>query len=637
MNNYQDWAQLVAKKLEHESTLLAAIDKDELDDAAATEAFVRAVLEPFLPETFGIGSGRIVDAYGNYSEYLDIIVFNKNYPRIGMRGTHSAYLYESVLAAFAIRAKFVRKSFAEALNACASLADLESPADKIGLQRMAMKNGLKPGPDNTWVHQDPLQTARFELLGRPLSFVFGFSGFKFSHRQLQENIELWFENRGKSGVTTSMKCLPAVIATQGCFAWRNAAPLQLSNRKLLGIGNDDAPVRLIVLQLLYLLNRRLQVAIDGYGLKPSLDRYLSHFSVPKFEAGVGNVAEVVKLAAGKGVSSTAKAAAAKSAAKANPTASADGSPPADDSKPTASSQPAAAANTEAKAKPAASADGSPPADDSKPAASSQPAAAANTEAKANPAASADGSPPADDGKPAASSKPAATAKPAAAKPAAEAKPAEPEQRPATPEQKPAVAAKPAPEPAAKSESKPAAPAEKSAHFESSGVFDKPSPFASKPKPESPTEDAKAPEPRRSPPSQPLGSAPIPPSTADTKPGDPSPLEKPSVPPLDITLDGDTFAELTGQPSEPAASEPADGDPAVSTLITSPGEDDPKPAEAESSTDSNAEDWSNEEMQSTVIITPDASLSANEKSKKSGDEFIEKVKKQMSSPEPIGED
>jgi hypothetical protein len=63
----------------------------------------------------------------------------------------------------------------------------------------------------------------------------------------------------------------------------------LSNRELLGIGNDDAPIRLIVLQLLYLLNRRLNVTADGYGLKPSLKAYLSQFSAPKFEIGVGNV------------------------------------------------------------------------------------------------------------------------------------------------------------------------------------------------------------------------------------------------------------------------------------------------------------------------------------------------------------
>ena len=315
MNNYEDWAQLVAKKLEHESNLLAAIDKDEFDDAGASEAFARAVLEPFLPENFGIGSGRIVDAFGNYSDYVEIIVYNRDFPRIGMRGTHVAYLYESVIAAFVIRAKFVRKTFFEALDACASMAALETNTDKAALIKLAAKNGLKAGPNKTFVHTDPLRTARFQLLGRPPAFVFGFSGFKYSYRQLQENLELWFQNRVASATATPMKALPAVIATQGCFAWRNAAPLALSNREMMGIGNDDSPIRLIVLQLLYILNRRLQSSIDGYGLKPTLSAYLSHFSAPKFEVGVGNVAEVFDLKPGGSGSTQAKPAVQKQAAK----------------------------------------------------------------------------------------------------------------------------------------------------------------------------------------------------------------------------------------------------------------------------------------------------------------------------------
>jgi hypothetical protein len=163
--------------------------------------------------------------------------------------------------------------------------------------KLAKKNGLKPGPNRTFVHDDPLRTGRFELIGRPPAFVFGFSGIKYSYRQLQENIELWISNRQNAGIKTPMKALPAVIATQGCFAWRNAAPLALSNRQMLGIGNDDAPVRLIALQLLYLLNRRLNVTSDGYGLKPSLNAYLSHFEAPKFELGVGDVNDEVNAIA----------------------------------------------------------------------------------------------------------------------------------------------------------------------------------------------------------------------------------------------------------------------------------------------------------------------------------------------------
>ena len=295
MNNYEDWAQLVAKRLKGEADIIAAIEKDELNDTAANEAFVRAVLEPFLPENFGVGSGRIVDAFGNQSEHIDIVVYNRDFPRIGMVGASDAYLYESVLAVFSVRAKFIRKTFFDSLNACASLANLETNIDKAVLVKLAKKNGLKPAPNKKFVHEDPLRTARFELIGRPPAFVFGFSGIKHSYRQLQENIELWLNNRREDAIETPMKALPAVIATQGCFAWRNAAPLALSNRELLGIGNDDAPVRLIVLQLLYLLNRRLNVTADGYGLKPSLNAYLSQFSAPNFELGVGNVAELINL------------------------------------------------------------------------------------------------------------------------------------------------------------------------------------------------------------------------------------------------------------------------------------------------------------------------------------------------------
>ncbi|MDH3218271.1 MAG: hypothetical protein OEO19_01965 [Gammaproteobacteria bacterium] len=295
MNNYEDWAQLVAKKLAGEADIIAAIDKDELDDAAAADGFIRAVLEPFLPENFGVGTGRIVDAFGNYSDHLDVIVYNRDFPRIGLRGTHSAYLYESVLAVFNVRAKFIRKTFFDCLNACASMAQLETNIDKTVLVKLAKKNGLSPGPNKRFIHRDPLRTARFELIGRPPAFVFGFNGMKYSYRQLQENIELWIKSRQDEHVETPMKSLPAVIATQGCFAWRNAAPLALSNREMLGIGNDDAPIRLIVLQMLYLLNRRLNVTADGYGLKPSLNAYLSQFSAPKFEVGVGNVAELVDL------------------------------------------------------------------------------------------------------------------------------------------------------------------------------------------------------------------------------------------------------------------------------------------------------------------------------------------------------
>ena len=264
MNNYEDWAQLVARKLKGEADVITAIEKDELDDAAAAEAFIRAVLTPFLPENYGVGAGHVVDAFGNRSEHFDAIIYNRDFPRIGLRGIQSDYLYESVLAAFTIRAKYIRKTFFESMNACASLATLSTNTDMSVLVRLAKKNGLKPGPNKSFIHEDPLHTTRFELIGCPPAFMFGFNGIKNSYRQLQENIELWIMQR--QARTSPHRCAPSRgDCDPGCFAWRNAAPLALSSREMLGIGNDPAPIRLIVLQMLYLLNRRLHATADGYG------------------------------------------------------------------------------------------------------------------------------------------------------------------------------------------------------------------------------------------------------------------------------------------------------------------------------------------------------------------------------------
>jgi hypothetical protein len=482
MNNYEDWAQLVAKRLKGEADVIAAIEKDELEDTAANEAFVRAVLEPFLPENFGVGSGRIVDAFGNQSEHIDIVVYNRDFPRIGMVGANNAYLYESVLAVFSVRAKFIRKTFFDSLNACASLAQLETNIDKAVLIKLAQKNGLKPGPNKTFLHDDPLRTARFELIGRPPAFMFGFSGIKHSYRQLQENVELWMEQRKQDAIETPMKALPAVIATQGCFAWRNAAPLALSNREMLGIGNDPAPVRLIVLQLLYLLNRRLNVTADGYGLKPSLNAYLSQFAAPSFEIGVGNVEEQANLrqadevATDSGTTLSTRYEPAKDHVKAVPV---DATPePAQ----------AEAVPVEPESEPPQA---EPLPEQITPAADPQPAAEAVVFDKPSPFASA----------------------------------------PVPPIEEPAPAAATAPAPAVTAaDSQPANEAV---------VFDKPSPFASAPIPpiEEPTAAA-APAPQRSPaPSAPLGSAPIPSMKPAAKAAKAPPANKvvPPKPPVDFDL------------------------------------------------------------------------------------------------------
>ena len=621
MNNYEDWANLVAKKLKGEGDVIAAIEKDELDDAAATEVFVRTVLKPFLPENFGIGAGRIVDAFGNRSDYLDIVIYNRSFPRIGMPGTRSDYLYESVLAGFSIRSKYVRKTFFESMDACASMARLVTNVDQSVLVQLARRNGLKPGPNKTFVHEDAIRTARFELIGSPPVFMYGFTGIKNSYRQLQENIELWIEQRNLDDEDLPMRAFPAVIATQGCFAWRNAAPLALSNREMLGIGNDHAPVRLIVLQLLYLLNRRLNVTSDGYGLKPNLSAYLGQFSAPRFEQGVGDIDELVST---KMVSN-------------------------DDSKSEERQQPArdhasSPANTEPVAKPAA-----PAAAEQAPEPMTETAATTVDET-------------------------ASTAVTQAAINAAEAS-------------EPAPSDLAASEAASEAESKSEPSSEAKADAgTSSGVFDKPSPFASAPPPAAKTSAEKEEPARRAPPTSSLGSAPIPgvdSSHTSKPPASPlgsapipdmaSPQDKesaarppvaslgsapipmsdsildddsiPSSSPIDIELTDsfpmpedmpevmpeETLAELPDEPiaelpdeSPEKAEDEAEPDFEATMVIAPDASLSSKPTDKSTE---EIEDEADPDFEATMVIAPDASLSSKP-SDNSTEAFIERVKEQL---------
>jgi len=55
----------------------------------------------------------------------------------------------------------------------------------------------------------------------------------------------------------------------------------------MGVGVDQAPIRLIVLQMLHTLSRRLKVTADSFGLRPGLDGYLNRMPPPVMESFIG--------------------------------------------------------------------------------------------------------------------------------------------------------------------------------------------------------------------------------------------------------------------------------------------------------------------------------------------------------------
>jgi len=280
MNNFDEWSQIISRFLKAEADLLTSVAKHDIEADSPRSAFIRSVLELFLPSNYAIGSGRIIDSAGKSSAPIDIVIYRRDFPRLNLPGSADVFIYESVLATIEVRTKLVRKTLFQALDTCVSVAELKSGMSPEVLKNIAAQNKLTLNDQNKYVHKHPLLTDRFNLIGRPPSFIYGFNGFKTSPGQLNDNIDIWLEKRQENNLDIDLKSFPAVVATQGCVGWRNAAPLSANSNHLFGIGADAAPIRLIVLQLLYHLNRRLKVTPDGYGLKPNVDAYLDQMAPP---------------------------------------------------------------------------------------------------------------------------------------------------------------------------------------------------------------------------------------------------------------------------------------------------------------------------------------------------------------------
>jgi hypothetical protein len=299
MNQLDEWTQIISKRLKSEAELVGVQARHELYQDSAKETFIRVVLEQFLPGNFAIGTGRVIDSKGNKSSEQDIIIYRRDYPQLNLPGGTDIFLFESVLATIQVKTKLIRKTFFEALDQCASMADLHPVIDHPVLASIAAKNKLTLNQHNEYEHADPLLTARFHLIGRPLTFVYAFNGYQASAKQLAENIDMWIDNRHDNKLLVDMKSCPAVIATQGCFAARNASPFSSTQNYLFGIGSDDAPLRLIILQLMHALNHRLRKGSDSFGVKQGLDAYLNKMPLLNITNNVGKTSYAHKTVAMK--------------------------------------------------------------------------------------------------------------------------------------------------------------------------------------------------------------------------------------------------------------------------------------------------------------------------------------------------
>lgn len=279
MNLFDSWSREVASVLAAESTLAGKflLHGGELGDAR--EAFLRDVLRRVVPDLYHIGTGQLVDTAGNRSRQIDVVVARKDFPILSFAGDKKLYPIEAVLATIEVKSHLDRNTLGDALENCASVADLGPNVVASVLDRLAASQGLtKEGP-GSYTHPNPLRTGQFDLLARPSSYIFGYRGYKGPPNTLAEAMAEWSKSRESQG-RLAMRHLPSVVVTEGCFSWRNAPPYQIDRNVLCLIGHDPAPLRLLVLHVLYSLSLKIPCTPDAAGIVPNIHAYLQQMDPP---------------------------------------------------------------------------------------------------------------------------------------------------------------------------------------------------------------------------------------------------------------------------------------------------------------------------------------------------------------------
>ncbi len=279
MSVFDSWSEYITSILSSESKLVSSIVQHYGEIGSAREALIKGVLFRILPSIYEIGTGEIVDHKGKHSRQIDIIIARRDFPTLALPSGSKVYLIESVLATIEVKSSLKKQTLIEALENCASVADL-SPNVKFGaMELQAGIRGLKKEAPGIYTHENPLLTARFELFGRPISYIFGFSGYKNSAKDMAKCIEKWAERRVKEN-NIAMRHYPAVIAAEGIVSWRNDDPFSTTENVICLIGKEKTPLRLMVLHLLYTLHRKIPCIPDVFGIVPNLDVYLKQMRPP---------------------------------------------------------------------------------------------------------------------------------------------------------------------------------------------------------------------------------------------------------------------------------------------------------------------------------------------------------------------
>lgn len=279
MSVFDQWSKYIAEVLKAESKLAGELAKRPVEFGDAREALIKLALSRILPTIYEIGRGEIIDSKGQRSNQIDIVISRRDIPSLSLPSGSKVYLVESVLATIEVKSTLNIDTLKESLNNCASVGKLNPEVIGGSREKLAKDMGVVV-KDNRYQHDDIVQYQRFTLYGRPACYVFGFKGYvSASVGEFVKAIHHWGNDRLTKNIPVEMRDIPAVIASEGCYALRIAEPyydptVPNPGKCLAFAGADDTPLRLLIAHLLYTLQSKIPWVAEAKGIIPNPHVYL---------------------------------------------------------------------------------------------------------------------------------------------------------------------------------------------------------------------------------------------------------------------------------------------------------------------------------------------------------------------------
>lgn len=245
----------------------------------AREVLVEDVLKTFLPDAIGYGSGEVLHKSGMRSKQIDVILYDRRFPRFELPGAPGVYLAEGVIAAIEVKSVLDAPAFRAALDNCASVIPTEVSMHTESLTRR--KSMMPP------IEENGVLTDEFLCSLLPRTYIFGFRS-TLTPESAQDIVIEKFKERGKTAdwdVRMPRVVVAGEVVGVFCDSWHKlgldeAGSRQLRSRStascsiLSAFWRTNHRLGLLAIDLTHAAVTRLAPAHGAHDVRYAFEQYL---------------------------------------------------------------------------------------------------------------------------------------------------------------------------------------------------------------------------------------------------------------------------------------------------------------------------------------------------------------------------